>query len=759
MIRLLAAWFVALSLAGPVAHAAPVPSAPVPAPAPVSAPAAVPAPAISADQAKAALDVLNDPQKRAAFQATLEAIVAAKPAPPAARTSGSGLEPGSVGAILVYRTNAAMTNLRHRIADAATQVRSVPLLLDWVVVMATDPAGQEILWNVGWRLLVAIGTSGVAWWSTRRLLRSAVRRLDKAARAEDENPVDRAELGDTEAVGAPGKPRAPFGHHPWIAAGRFAVRLLPIVALVAGGQVAAVAVDSNSAGGLVIEAVLEAVSGTMLAMAIAGLVLSPEDKRLRPISMNDAAATYLMLWLRRLTIIAVTGYALAEVGVLLGLSDQGHDAIATATNLLLTAGIVVVILRLRRRVRRALGPRDSAGGGIAWMRQGLAASWHWFAFAGLGLVWLSWVAGISVLGEDVVTTLLSMLAVIVVTKIAMALVLSLVGRLPAVGRETGARYPGLQERVDYYQPVLIAGVRATIYLMAGLAMLHILGSGSLRWLVGTPGGQRLMSGILALAVTILTAIVVWELVNTAIERHLARLQQDAQFTRSVRLRTLLPVLRTALSIAIGVVTVLMILGQIGVDTAPLLAGAGIMGVAIGFGSQKLVQDLITGIFLLLENALQVGDLVNVAGLSGKVEGLSIRTIRLRAVDGALHIVPFSSVTAVTNNSRGVGNADVRATVDFATDTDTAAEIMASIVSEMRTEPAFEGKILQDFSLWGVDRIDSSGVTIVGQVACTDSGRWSVQREINRRMKRRFEAAGIQFFAPPPSVSVVIPHTG
>ncbi len=757
MIRLLAAWFLALSIALPAHAATTVPSGPPPGPPPAPPPA--PTPAITVDQAKAALDMLNDPQKRAAFQATLEAIVAAKPAPAAPAATASGLEPGSFGAILLYRTNTAMINLRHRIAEAATQVRSVPRLWDWVVVMATDPVGQEILWNVGWRLLVAIGASGGAWWLTRHLLRPAARRLDKAARVEDENPVDRAELGDTEAVGQPGKPRAPFGRHPWIAIARLCVKLLPILALVAGGHLAALAVDSNSAGGLVIEAVLEAAAATMLATAIAALVLSPRDKLLRPISMGDAAANYLMRWMRRLMITASTGYAIAEASVLLGLSDQGHDAILTATNLLLTAELLAMILKQRRRVRRVLRPADSAIGVIARMRLGIAAIWHWLAFGGLGLLWLSWAADISVLGEDVVTTLLSILAVIVVTKIVIAVALSLVGRLPAMGRGADARYPGLQERVDFYHPALIAGVRAVIYLMAGLAILHILGSGSLRWLIGTPGGQRLMSGILALAVTILTAIVIWELVNTAIERHLVRLQQDAQFARSVRLRTLLPVLRTALLIAIGIVTVLMVLSQIGVDIAPLLAGAGIMGVAIGFGSQKLVQDLITGIFLLLENALQVGDQVHLAGLVGKVEGLSIRTVRLRAVDGALHIVPFSAVTAVTNNSRGVGNADVRATVDFATDTDKVAAMMAAIVAEMRTEPAFQAKIVKDFALWGVEKIDSNGVTISGQVACTDSGRWSVQWEINRRIKQRFEAAGIQFFAPPPPVSVVIPHTG
>ena len=160
----------------------------------------------------------------------------------------------------------------------------------------------------------------------------------------------------------------------------------------------------------------------------------------------------------------------------------------------------------------------------------------------------------------------------------------------------------------------------------------------------------------------LLAVAVWEAVNAAIERHLARLAREAQAARSARLRTLLPLLRTTLSVTIVVVAGMMVLSEIGVNIGPLLAGAGIVGVAIGFGSQKLVQDLITGIFLLLENAMQVGDTVTVSGLTGTVENLSVRTIRLRAGDGSVHIIPFSSVTTVTNVNRGLGNASVSVSV-------------------------------------------------------------------------------------------------
>ena len=123
------------------------------------------------------------------------------------------------------------------------------------------------------------------------------------------------------------------------------------------------------------------------------------------------------------------------------------------------------------------------------------------------------------------------------------------------------------------------------------------------------------------------AVAVWEVVNSMMDRQLAKLTREAQMVKSARLRTLMPILRSILLTTLVAIFGLTALSEIGVDIAPLLAGAGILGVAIGFGSQKLVQDFITGIFLLLENAMQVGDWVTVAGLSGSVENLSIRTMK------------------------------------------------------------------------------------------------------------------------------------
>ena len=150
------------------------------------------------------------------------------------------------------------------------------------------------------------------------------------------------------------------------------------------------------------------------------------------------------------------------------------------------------------------------------------------------------------------------------------------------------------------------------------------------------------------------AAVFWLVVATLMDRWLVVLFGDAQ--SHARRRTLLRLFRNAFGVVVVVIAVMVALAQLGLDVAPLLAGAGVVGIAIGFGAQKLVQDIITGVFIQIENAVNEGDLVDVAGLSGRVERVSIRSLRLRSAEGVLHIIPFSSVTTVSNRSRQYGAA-------------------------------------------------------------------------------------------------------
>jgi small-conductance mechanosensitive channel len=188
--------------------------------------------------------------------------------------------------------------------------------------------------------------------------------------------------------------------------------------------------------------------------------------------------------------------------------------------------------------------------------------------------------------------------------------------------------------------------------------------------------------------------------------------------------------------------VLIVLSEIGVNIAPLLAGAGVIGLAIGFGSQKLVQDIITGLFLLLENAMQVGDTVTLGGLSGTVETLSIRTIRLRAGDGSMHIIPFSAVTTVTNMTRDFGFAVMDFRIGLNEEPDHIADLLRGIVSDIRKEPEWSGIILGELEVFGLDRFLVGAWVMQVRVRTTPGSRWSVAREINRRVKYRFDELAI-----------------
>jgi small-conductance mechanosensitive channel len=439
----------------------------------------------------------------------------------------------------------------------------------------------------------------------------------------------------------------------------------------------------------------------------------------------------------------VVGYAAAEVGLLLGLSQAAHLALLKATVLVLHICIAIIVIQKRRVVRRWIRAPAGATGIVPAVRNRVAAIWHWIALFYLAALWLVWAVALPAGYQRLSRVVLITLAVAVLAQLARRGGMAALDRLVLTGSELATHYPGLDRRLAFYHPILRAVVRVVVFLLALLLFLQLLDFAVFQWLIASPLGQRVAGSLTMLAITVLLALAVWEAANIAIERHLAHLTRQAHIARIARLRTLLPILRTALLVAVLTVTVLMVLSEIGVNTAPLLASAGIIGVAIGFGSQKLVQDLITGLFLLLENTMQVGDVVSLGGLTGVIEALSVRTIHLRAEDGSVHVIPFSSVGTVTNMTRDYGRAVIQVGVAYKENVDRVIEVLCGIATEMRRVPQFKEVILGDLEVYGLDQLTASAVIIKGRIMCTPFARWSVGREFNRRMKARFEELGIE----------------
>jgi small conductance mechanosensitive channel len=210
----------------------------------------------------------------------------------------------------------------------------------------------------------------------------------------------------------------------------------------------------------------------------------------------------------------------------------------------------------------------------------------------------------------------------------------------------------------------------------------------------------------------------------------------------------------ALGILLVIVLGVTVLTEIGVNVAPLLAGAGVLGVAIGFGSQTLVRDVITGIFLLLEDTVAVGDTVTLGGLTGTVEQLSIRSIKLRALDGSVHIIPFSAVTTVTNMTRDFAFSVLDISIDYGEDPDRVADVLREISKEMRSEAKWQRAMRDEIEVMGVDKLGDAAVVLRSRVKTEPSMRWAVGRELNRRIRTRFGELGIAMAAGSRKVIVV-----
>jgi small-conductance mechanosensitive channel len=725
---------------------------------------------LTPDQAQRALDTLQDDNKRAQVVDTLRAIAKAAPqnaAPQApAKPAAPGLHPAipltadSLGAQLLLTVSEQLSEVSHQIAGVARTVTHFPAFYYWIVRTANDPSAYEQLLDIAWKLALVFGCAFAAEWVIFRLIQRPVTRLEarlpQTALAAIDPPSSAAEVA-TE----PERHRRRLSlARAWqsllrlpLVSGRLVLELLPVLVFVGVAMMLlGTGIGDAATTRLVILAVVNAYALSRGLICVMRALAGPFGL----FRVRAETAAYIEIWARRVVTVGVSGIAFANVALLLGLHHAGYAALLRLVMLTVHLFIVIIILQCRRQVAAAIRAPAGRSGAAARVRNRVAGLWHYLAIVLDLALWAVWALnirnGYSLLLQYFVGTV----AVALIARLATIAALSLIDRGFRISPDILKRFPGLEIRANRYLPLLRKIVSAIIGFIGFVALLEVWGVDAMVWFYGGQIGGRLVSAVATIGVAALAAAAIWEASNALMDRKLTALSRDGHFARAARLRTFQPMLRTALLCLIVTVVGLTALSEIGVNVAPLLAGAGIVGIAIGFGSQKLVQDLITGLFLLLENTVQVGDNVTVSGLSGTVENVSIRTIRLRAGDGSLHIVPFSAVTTITNASRGAGNAAVSVNVSYKEDTDRAGQILKDIVDEMRREPEYRQAIRGDLELWGIDKVDGSMASIVGQIRCTDSGRWPVQREFNRRMKRRFQECGIEIASAGQTILMQIP---
>lgn len=718
---------------------------------PPAAPAAASAAPLTPAEAQAVLDVLNDPVKRAAFAARIElfnkAIKAASP-PPAASVP---LAPGSVGAQVVAGVAQSATwlsSLTLQLAALDRLAGNLPVVWHFLLRTASDPdLRAQAIQASGGLALFLLGAILIEW-TARRLLRRPIASL--AARAEA--ACGSADAPATQPEPAPEDTTAtPRFEHLLHALRRLlyvlpriALDLLP-VAVFAGLSTLLANIASPETQDALALAIQTYITARLVLVGV-NAIFSPTAPALRLVQLRTPAARYLRAWARRLVLLGATASLTLGLGEQYDMPEPAREALIKAFSLVGHIMVFIMVVQLRRPVANRLRQGAVSNQTMGRVRDALAAYWHWPALFLIAASWVVWAARLRHGLERAGT--LGLWSAAILTAYRFAATLSLGGlerwlaprgtrAKPAHPAYGAHRYLGLAKRLTL----------TALRTLTVLALLQLWGFAPLAWFQsGKLGGQLASAGGIIL-LTGLLCLALWEGLNLSLERQLDQAASTGQALRAARLRTLLPILRTSLRLTLLAGFTLTTLSEIGVNIAPLLAGAGILGVAIGFGSQKLVQDFITGIFLLLENAMQVGDWVNVAGFSGTVEALSIRTLKLRGADGVLHVIPFSAVTTVSNSHRGIGIASISVTLDAGTDTDQIAAMLAEIAHDMLAEQRFADTMHGGFQLFGVDRLEAGTATITGQISCTDTGRASVQREFNRRLNIRLRQKGLRTMSP------------
>jgi moderate conductance mechanosensitive channel len=474
--------------------------------------------------------------------------------------------------------------------------------------------------------------------------------------------------------------------------------------------------------------------------------LAPRYADLRLVPLPDLLANYWYFWLSR--IIGLLGYGMLLVVPIISF-NLSHE-IGLATEYLIGAAAlaiaIVVVLQNRQGLRQVLVARGEAresdfiGRGLMV----LARIWHLLAIAYCIGLFVTWVVHpyralpfmLSATGESILAIVLGILVASVISR---AITAGL--RLPD---EVKQRLPLLEARLNAFVPGVLHVMRTLV--LAGVVLMIARAWGLfdvLSWAAST-AGQEVVARIVSAGLILLAAGLLWIALSSWIEY---RLNPNRAYQPSARARTLLALLRNAVTVVIATVTLMLVLSEVGVNIAPLLAGAGVLGLAVGFGAQKLVQDIITGAFIQFENAINEGDVVTAAGITGTVERLTIRSVGLRDLYGVYHIIPFSSVDAVSNCMRGFGYHVAEIGIAYRENIDEARALMHEAFDELRRDPELGPTIIEPLDWHGLTAFGDSAVVLRARIKTRPGKQWAVGRAYNAIMKRLFDEHGIEIPFP------------
>lgn len=476
--------------------------------------------------------------------------------------------------------------------------------------------------------------------------------------------------------------------------------------------------------------------------AVLRLIFAPNFDYLRPFPLRDKTASY---WNTRLAWVSgLIGYALM-VAVPIVATQINYPAAAVVNfvvMLALTLYASWLILHNRKSIHQEfnlLAERSMAFFSV--ILRTLGHIWHILAVSYfIVLFFLSQFDFAGSLTFMMGATLKSLVIIALGALISGLLSRWILKRI-TLPDDINRRYPMLQKRINSYIPGGLKILRVLVVLSVTLSLLDAWQIFNLHQWLATEAGQQVVGGVTHILFILFFAIVSWTLLASIIEHRLA-LELSNGTRPSARERTLLTLFRNVLAIVICTITIMIMLSQIGLNIAPLLAGAGALGLAISFGAQTLVKDVITGVFIQFENGMNTGEYVTVMGISGTVERMTIRSIGLRDIYGVYHIVPYSSITTLSNYERefGVYRASYRVGRDE--DIDQVNAVLAEAVEALKQDESVKGSLLGEPIYQGVVELGDQSFSVRVLIRTKALEQWNVQYALDRLVKIHFQKAGI-----------------
>ncbi|MFO3903389.1 mechanosensitive channel protein [Enterobacter hormaechei] len=477
--------------------------------------------------------------------------------------------------------------------------------------------------------------------------------------------------------------------------------------------------------------------------AILRLIFCPRVPDLRPFNISDRAAHY---WSLRLSILSgMIGYGLLVAVPII--SNQVNVQIGALANVLIMLCITVWALYLIFHNKHAItgGLLHLADRSLAFFSlfiRAFALVWHWLASAYfIVLCFFSLFDPGNSLKFMMGATFRS-LAIVGVAAFVSGLLSRWLAKTITLSPHVQRSYPELQKRLNGW---ISMSLKVARFLTVSVAIMLLLSAWGLfdfwNWL-HNGAGEKTVDILIRIALILFFSAIGWTILASLIEN---RLSSDihGRPLPSARARTLLTLFRNALAVVISTITIMIVLSEIGVNIAPLLAGAGALGLAISFGSQTLVKDIITGIFIQFENGMNTGDLVTIGPLTGTVERMSIRSVGVRQDTGAYHIIPWSSITTFANFVRGIGSVVANYDVDRHEDAEKAQAALKAAVDELLEREDIRGLIIGEPSFAGIVGLTSTAFTLRVSFTTQPLKQWTVRFALDSMVKKHFDLAQVR----------------